>query len=872
MKLNLKNMASCRSILFLVIVVIIPFFLYAGTTGKISGTIKDAATGEPLQGATVILEGTALGTVSDQNGRFFIINIPPGSYSLKATYVGYKKYHAVNVEVAADLTTQWNIALEASAVEVGETVVYAERPLIQKDVTSKLTIVSADELSNLPLNNVQDVIATKAGFTTDANGDLHARGGRSGEIAYLVDGMYVEDPLNGNYNSTINKDAVQELSVVSGSFNAEYGQAMSAIVNIVTKDGGDTFHGKVEYTSGMLNSSPYHQKNPFDGVADNYDYTFKSVIDRFSIKPWSLELPISGTLSATFGGPIAIDSNLSYFVSGKYQNEDSYLPHGYNLGRDALAKLSYRFSPSIKLSLFAQATQDEWQNYNHAWKYLSDHQAHELRNAERLGILWTDVLSDKLFYTVQVSEFINHYKEQVGDKTPDEYVEGQTGEDTFFYIKGDDSPYIDDKTITTSGKFDITYQLNNFHQFKSGFEVKTYSIKAYEESEPWTGGANFKDDYTRYPFEGDAYIQDKIEYEYLILNLGLRFDYVDPRASMWPDVMQNGYYDANNVWIPAVDEKVLAKTQLSPRIGLAHPITDRAVLHFSYGHFFQNPDYRALYYNSSKNLSSALPILGNPRVNPQKTVAYEAGIKYQLSNDWALEVSGWYKDITNLLSTYEVSYLSQDYIVYYNSDYASVKGVDVTLNKRYSDYLSGSINYTFMVAKGNNSSPLGGYISAYSKEEIPHKEYYLDFDQTHNIVVSANLAVPHGKGFNVWGVHPLSDFNLNVLVQAASGLPYTPYVDATTRVDVNSARMPWTANVDVRASKKFLTGWGTAASAFLEVTNLFNRENVVKVQTRTGKPFDTGVTGYVGESPDAEHDPTNIGPPRIIKVGLQFSW
>ena len=105
--------------------------------------------------------------------------------------------------------------------------------------------------------------------------------------------------------------------------------------------------------------------------------------------------------------------------------------------------------------------------------------------------------------------------------------------------------------------------------------------------------------------------------------------------------------------------------QLSPRIGLAHPITDRAVLHFSYGRFFQNPNYNALYYNSGKDLSTSMPLVGNPAVNPQRTIAYETGIKYKLSDDWSLELSAWYKDITDLLSTLHVTYLSQDYVVFY---------------------------------------------------------------------------------------------------------------------------------------------------------------------------------------------------------------
>jgi outer membrane receptor protein involved in Fe transport len=677
--------------------------------------------------------------------------------------------------------------------------------------------------------------------------------------------------LYGDFNNTINKDAVQELSIVSGSFNAEYGEAMSSIVNIVTKEGTDTFHGNIEYTSPVINQSPYRKSNAFGGVTDLYSYSAKSIMGKISFVPFKLEIPIAGMFTASFGGPVPFTDKITYFVSAKTKNEDSYLPQGYDLERDIFSKLTYRISPSVKLFLSAQSSKNEYQIYNHAWKYLSDDQSHTNKLTDRYTATLTQTLSANLFYTIQLSHLDYSYKVKVGDKLPSEYVKGLTGTDVYFYVSGDDSPYSDNKTTTNSGKVDVTYQLNNFNLFKSGLEIKSHHIQAHEESEPWSGGAQYKDEYSHTPFEGSYYIQDKIEYDYLISNIGLRFDYVDPKASAWPNITRYGYYDENNNWIPAVEQRVKPQTQLSPRIGLAHPITDRAVLHFSYGHFFQNPDYNALYYNNSKDLSTSLPLLGNPAVKAQKTVAYEAGIKYKLNNDYSLEISGWYKDITNLLSTLQVSYLSNDYVVYTNSDYASVKGIDFTLNKRYNNYLSGSFNYTYMVAKGNNSQPLGGYVSAYSQEEIPHREYYLDFDQTHTFAVNLNINIPKNAGLKIFGFHPFEDVNLNILLQAASGLPYTPYVDPSLRVDINSARKPWTSTIDLRAIKKIWTA-GFTTNVFIEVTNLLNVENVLTVYSRTGKPFDQGVEGLVGSSPDADHNPANVGPPRIIKAGIQLSW
>lgn len=855
----------------IILLTLVTTVMFAGTTGKIAGTVKDAATNEPLTGCAVMIGGTTLGATCDSEGKYYVVNVPPGTYSVRASIIGYAPYKVTNVRVTIDLTTQVDFNLNQSAVQMGETVIIAERPLIQKDMTSKLSVVNSDELNNMPVEYVQDVLATKAGFTSDAEGNIHARGGRTGEIAYMIDGAYVKDPLYGGFNNMMNKDAVQELMIVSGAFNAEYGDAMSSIVNVVTKEGGESFNGKFEYMSGMLNQSPYRKANPFAGVNDVSQYVSKNIVDRMGFRPFSMEIPIEGSLNASLSGPMPFISGLTFFVAAKYKNENSYLPNGYSLERESFAKLTYRFNPLVKLSLSSQLTGNEYQRYSHAWKYLSDNQSHNVQNTNRLSALLTHTVNNDFFYTLQASYYRNDMTVQVGNKQPQGYVRGQTGESVYFYVRGDDSPYSKNKTETASLKADATYQANNNNQFKGGIEVKGHRLDVHEESEPWPGGVQYKDEYIRTPVEGAAYVQDKIEYDYLIVNMGLRFDYADPRASMWPDIRRFGSFDANNVWIPSTEVPIVPKTQLSPRIGLAHPITDRGVLHFSYGHFFQNPDYNALYYNHNKDLNSSMPLVGNPAVKAQRTVAYETGIKYKLTDDWALEVSGWYKDITDLLSTLQISYLSQDYVVFYNSDYASVKGVDLTLSKRYSDYISGSINYTYMVAKGNNSQPLGGYIDAFNKEEIPHQEYYLDFDQTHDVAINVSLNIPKDQGPEVLGMKPLADLNVNVLFQAGSGLPYTPYVDPTVRIDVNSARKPWTSTIDLRMTKKVWIS-GFATTVFLEITNLMNSANVRYVYSRTGKPFDTGIAGLVGSSPDADHNPASLGPPRIIKAGVQLIW
>ena len=840
-------------------VLIVLFFsfsnqIFSGTTGKIAGVVKDAATGEPIPGCNIIIDGTTTGAASDINGEYFIINVTPGNYTIKASMVGYRPYIVDNVRVIADLTTRIDFDMVETSVEIkGEIVVTADRPLVRLDETSKQAIVSSEDILNMPVNSIREILTTKAGFTVDANGDLHVRGGRTDEISYMVDGVKLEDPLYRETNNTFNKDAINEMVVISGTFNAEYGDAMSGIVNITTQDGGKDYKGRLEYTTPTLEKSPYRKANPFPEVLDELIYKVTSVMD----EAW---LGIPGQLRGSISGPIV--SGLTFFLSGYSQNKDSYLPHGYTTAIDGFGKLTYFATPTIKLALSSQFTNTKQQGYSHAWKYLSDHQAHTTTRLNRQIISLTHTVDKNLFYTANISRFENKVLTQVGDKLPSEYRVGKTGETVYFYIDGDDSRYADNKTITYRGKFDATWQANNYHQFKAGIEFIQHDIKVHEESEPWPSGANFKDVYSKNPFEFSTYVQDKIEYDYLIVNVGMRLDYINPQATMWPDIRRFGSFDANNNFIPAEEIKVDPQYQFSPRIGLAFPVTEQSVLHFAYGHFFQNPNYNALYYNLKKDISSSLPLIGNPKTNAQKTVSFEAGLKQQLGDNWAFDLTAWYKDITDLLSTLQVSYLSKDYVIYYNSDYANVKGVDLSLLKRFNNFFSGSIDYTYMIAKGNNSQPLGGFISAYTQEEIPHQEYFLDFDQRHSFAANFNFYIPADYGI-------LSDINFNLIFRASSGLPYTPYVDPTVRIDVNSERKPWTSTLDFRLQKQFPVSFLSFAW-FVEITNLLDTENVLFVYSRTGKPFDNGQPGLVGSSPDANYNPANVGPPRTITTGVQI--
>jgi len=280
--------------------------LVAGTTGKIKGTIINSETNEPIIGANVFLEETIFGSVSDENGQYFILNVPPGSYTIRVSYIGYTPERVINVLVYSDRTTRKDFILKTLVLEGDEITVEAERSLIEKDRTNSASYTSSSEIEMMAVQEVEDIIQLQAGVVKDAGGKLHMRGGRHGEISYLIDGITVSDQFRGGAAVDVQNNWIQELQVISGSFNAEYGQAQSGVINVVTKEGSDDFGGSVSISTGSH-------------VSNNNDIFYN--INNSKIK----EIDIN----TDFDGPIPFINRGSYLFSIRNYNSEGWL-YGIN--------------------------------------------------------------------------------------------------------------------------------------------------------------------------------------------------------------------------------------------------------------------------------------------------------------------------------------------------------------------------------------------------------------------------------------------------------------------------------------------------------------------------------------------------------------
>ncbi|MEA2078092.1 MAG: TonB-dependent receptor [Candidatus Marinimicrobia bacterium] len=252
-----------RLVKLLVAMLLIVGIAFAGTSGKISGFVRDADTGDPLPGANVLLNGTSMGAAANAEGYFVILNIPPGTYDLVASYVGYARLQNSENRVMIDRLTTIDFDMKVEAFAGEEVVVTAKRDLIQKDNASGQLNVSSDEIEALPVTTISEVLSLKAGVS-----GMSVRGGGSDETAFMLDGITQRDARTNEPITTVPLSAIGEVSVQTGGFSVRYDDARSGVVSVVTKE------GKVDKYSGTVSMrmSPAAPKNYGISVYDPNGY------------------------------------------------------------------------------------------------------------------------------------------------------------------------------------------------------------------------------------------------------------------------------------------------------------------------------------------------------------------------------------------------------------------------------------------------------------------------------------------------------------------------------------------------------------------------------------------------------------------------
>ncbi|MFA6599221.1 MAG: TonB-dependent receptor [Ignavibacteriaceae bacterium] len=903
-------------------------YSFAQNTGKITGKVTDDKTGESILGVNVLIEGTSLGASTDMNGDYIIVNVPPKAYDVVAKCIGYANTVTRNVRVSAGLTTKIDFKVTQTSVTLDhEVVVVAHAPLVVKDMTSTEARINADQIKELPLQNINQLISQQAGVSKSADGGLHIRGGRSSEISYLVNGISITDDFSRTQALTVETESIQELKVISGTFNAEYGNAMSGVVNIVTKSGGDHYSGNLELWSGDYvsnNSSIYQHIQNVNPLAN---YNFQGFLN----------------------GPI-IPEKLTFFVSarrffdgGYIFGENKYSPQGRavlvngtlipNPGDNTFvsmnssnkwsgqATLDWKISGALHFKMDSFGSTESDKIYNHLYQLNPNGSSNAYSNGYSFFGTLTHVLFTNTFHELTFAYKANDYSTHLYDDLFDpRYVspDSSTIAGYHFLTAGTDLNHFNRSTKSTTVKWDLTSQIDKINLAKIGVQAQFdklfyenitlipalgptgQQIIPFVPAIPGTDSPQH-DKFERNPFSFSAYMQDKIEFSSVIINVGLRFDLFDPQGKMPidasdPDIynpfkLENTYHDLNHDGKISLDEEIDAnkftltereafwykkttvKTGLSPRFGIAYPITDQGIIRFSFGIFQQIPDYGQLYIGDQFKLTSTQGIqgsFGNNDLKPQRTTIYEIGLQQQLTNDIAVDVTAYYRDIRDWISSSQpiptfvagISYSKR-----INRDFANARGVTLSIKKRFADYFSFGVDYTFQIAEGTNSSPEQEFFSQQNGAEPTRYLTPLDWDQTHTL--NTNIYV----GGDDWGVSLIS--------AVSTGQPYTPTITAgaysgrniIVGLANNSRRKPLIANFDMQIHKDFSIASFLDVQLFLKVFNLLDAKNPLTVYGDTGKPdYTLQQKTVTNEDPSWFVYPNYYSAPRSIYLGTKISF
>ncbi|HEX9658571.1 MAG TPA: TonB-dependent receptor [Bacteroidota bacterium] len=502
----------------------------AGNTGKISGVVRDAATKEEIPGVTVVVEGTTLGASTDAQGRYVILNIPPGVYSVVASFIGYKKTVVRNVRISADFTTPMDFNLQQGDIQLDAVVVQGERtPLIRQDLTNPVVSVTAETINELPITSIDEILGLQSGVTVDDDGSIHVRGGYGNEVGYTLNGLAINNPYNNSRSVSLATNAVQEVTLSVGTFNAEYGSALSGIVNYVTKEGGGAWTGSFRHLTGDHVSS---RSDLFYNIGDQeFNNVYRSEV--------------------SFGGPLL--PNISFYGSAVYdwfggsiygqqlyRTTDTYLPRNeFPVGdpRRGLSTDPYYFGPTIHgtADLFGPpVSYHPWagappprpvamnwrKSYNVQgnlslrltpttklkYEIVSDKSERPVNDGNSSifntqfkpdgraifkgesiihSIDWTHTLSDKTFYTAKGSFLRDKATEHAFDNFDDpRYLPSiflRALDNTTYLTGGVDLDRFSRKTETWSGKVDVVSQVLPQHELKFGAEARFHkvSIESY---------------------------------------------------------------------------------------------------------------------------------------------------------------------------------------------------------------------------------------------------------------------------------------------------------------------------------------------------------------------------------------------------------
>jgi hypothetical protein len=786
------------------------FVLYS-IGGKIQGIVLDEDTGKPIPYVNVIIQNTQMGTAVGEDGHFFILNVPPGEFTVEVSHMGYQTKIIKGVLVEVNQTVRLEVSLKQSPIEVAPVTVISKTPYLSKDMTGTTYIIRESELAVVPVDYAIEFIAFQPPVA-HLDTTFHVRGGRATEVLYMVDNVSIIDPQTGEPVISIPKGVIDEVIFLPGGYDVEYGRAMSGVVNMIAERPADRLRAKVYGKTETI-------------MPAYYDFGYQDY-------QASAHLPISDRSKG--------------FVSLDVMHTDDWnprlfvLPHKQRDDYTVYGKWLLVLSGKWKLALSGAKSRSQFDRYDTQWKFNLNRYRSDIVRGD-LQVANLNFLPDsRKFFNITLSRL--HAEKIYGVRERGSYglFEDFSFKDyrTFewpeysvrnpfgagFYVQaqppiplydypityGDYPEYRSRKSSVITARFSAAIQAHKYHEVKAGLE---YSYLDFENFNHFVAnkyllfGREYRlfDEYHYFPTEYSFFVQDNIDYKGLYAKAGFRYDRY---TSGLDDITPNAI--------------------ISPRCGATFTVTEKFLFRANFGLYVQPPLYDQMYsyYNLlplPSHLERYLPLVGNPHLVPEKTMSYEIGLQGIVTEHVGMTMNIFYKDVSDLIGTRMVFADPRDYVRYQNIEYANVKGIEAIVEFAY-PLFTGRISYTISWARGTSSYAeevydLYDWYESYDTITFFAEEYYLNFDQRHRIFLQGTVNLPLQADLHLFGYF-------------GSGFPYTPWGEEGKTEERNVLRFEFQKRLDCVFMKSFWIG-KVSFNINLEVINLLGE----RYQIRTHGPL-----------------------------------
>jgi hypothetical protein len=834
-----------------------PAALLGQAEGGVAGRVRDRETGRGLVGAQVLVDGR-IGAVADTAGGYRVRNVRAGWHRLNARLIGHRGVQLDSVFVPAGSIVSVEFELERNPLELEPVVVTAPYDAVLDPLaTATEQRISAADLRDLPVSTLDEALALSAGSVGTSY-----RGGRLGQEAFILDGLGVKNQLDassGGLGLAIPPDLLSEASLVTNGFSARYGQALSGMVNVVTRDPGESWEGRVAYEGDR----------PFGGSLDRG-------LDRLVLRadgPIRGRLGLVTTLDLTgrldadpVGAPPPVDP-LDPRTTRPYP-----LPHNSGEQWTGAVKVVVPAGDRATLRVLGLHSEDQRLLYDPAYKYdpvfapaqrlrgdlinghlqyLSDPGAGapiavDLRVARFVREFVRGELEGEVDYALGgftgsrfrfVGEELARAQSTSPDpvpglRPPESSLLTPWGVPAFFLTEGSRGDLGWNRFGETRLQLDASVGGGRQLDLTVGGEYTAQQVRLWQRAVGYLPVGILLPDTTTVPAVASsafsprafaAYAEGRVRVDDIALTAGVRYDQFDARST-------------------APGEARGAQRSVSPRFAVSTVLSGATVV-ASYGRFSQAPDYQFLVDAAFDDTTRTGRFRrGNPGLGFERASQYELSARLRPREGLSIRVGAFVKRLTGLVASVPLG-VDPDSTIFGNADAGSVKGVEVVVERDLRDGIGVRLAYALQDAVATATdpfllnrlivvNPITGDTTRPARAEFP-----LDYDRRHSITAIARAKAGDAAGPRLLGVRPLASLEAAVILRVASGLPFSRTdADGDSLVGLpNSSRLPGTSSLDLLIRRSLRLG-GASGGLYLDIRNLLDRRNVVAVRRDTGVP------------------------------------